>query len=534
MPPSDLNRVLEYHERTRHAIEAMARGPGRLDWASQPDPFRSYEDSSRVSLRKIGFAGRSETPAELDQDSISRLFFESLALSAKKSFAGTSWSLRVNPSSGNLHPTESYLITGPVAGLEGSPGLYHYSSREHSLEFRGRISSKSWEALGLPEGAILIALSSIYWRESWKYGERAFRYCHLDVGHALASVAYAASCLGWQCLLQENAGTADLVDLLGLGTIQNPEEVERPDCLLAVFPAGLSSWPCLSSSQIRSLSPAGFRGRPNVLSGSHVNWSVITDASEAVFTPPDSAPCQRPSSGSSLSTHDFCRVLRQRRSAQAMDGKTTIPLAGLWRILRATLPDKVPFSLMPWDPMVHLVLFLHRVEDLDPGLYLLVRSDEDTGRLAQAMSAQKFLWQKPAAGPGDLDLYLLARGDARLAARRSSCNQDLASDGCFAVAMLSRFVWPLESIGPWFYPRLHWECGMIGQALYLGAEAAGLRGCGIGCFFDQMVPDMLGLEGSEFRDLYHFAVGRALDDPRLTTLSGYDPGKGDQERAAQG
>jgi SagB-type dehydrogenase family enzyme len=534
LPSSDLDRVLGYHERTRHSIHAMAKGPGSLDWACQPDPFRSYEGSSRIRLRKIGFVGRSETPAGLDLDGISRLFFESLALSAKKSFAGTSWSLRVNPSSGNLHPTESYLITGPVAGLEDLTGLYHYSSRDHALEFRGRISAKSWEALDLPEGSILIALSSIYWRESWKYGERAFRYCHLDVGHALAALAYAASCLGWQCALQENTGTADLIDLLGLEHMQSLEEVERPDCLLAVFPAGISSWPCLSSSQVRALSPAEFRGRPNLLSHRHVDWSAIGEASDAASTPPDNAPHRRAPSGSGLWTHDFCRILRQRRSAQAMDGKTTMPLADFCRILRATLADRVPFSLLPWDPMVNLVLFLHRVEDLGPGLYLLVRISEDTERLVQAMAQQKFLWEKPAAGPADLDLYLLARGDARLAARRSSCNQDLASDGCFAVAMISRFAWPLESIGPWFYPRLHWECGMIGQALYLGAEAAGLRGCGIGCFFDQMVPDMLGLEGPEFRDLYHFAVGRPLDDPRLIALPGYDQDEEDERAAAQG
>lgn len=38
--------------------------------------------------------------------------------------------------------------------------------------------------------------------------------------------------------------------------------------------------------------------------------------------------------------------------------------------------------------------------------------------------------------------------------------------------------------GAWRYPRLYWECGQIGQLLYLEAEAAGLSGTGIGCYFD--------------------------------------------------
>ena len=49
-------------------------------------------------------------------------------------------------------------------------------------------------------------LSSIYWREAWKYGERAFRYCHHDIGHAICSISIAAAELGWQARLIENVG----------------------------------------------------------------------------------------------------------------------------------------------------------------------------------------------------------------------------------------------------------------------------------------------------------------------------------------
>jgi hypothetical protein len=76
--------------------------------------------------------------------------------------------------------------------------------------------------------------------------------------------------------------------------------------------------------------------------------------------------------------------------------------------------------------------------------------------------------------------------------------------------------------GPWWYRRLHWEAGVLGQALYLEAEAAGVRGTGIGCFFDDVVHETLGLADDRFRDLYHFTVGGALEDRRLTTKPGYD------------
>ncbi|MDD2335838.1 MAG: hypothetical protein PHD01_04590 [Geobacteraceae bacterium] len=102
-----------------------------------------------------------------------------------------------------------------------------------------------------------------------------------------------------------------------------------------------------------------------------------------------------------------------------------------------------------------------------------------------------------------------------------SCSQDIASEGCFSLGMLAEFYCTLEEVGPWFYPRLFWKCGMIGQVLYLEAEAAGLRGTGIGCYFDDPMHDLLGLKGTLYQDLYHFTVGGAVEDKRLATMPAY-------------
>ena len=76
----------------------------------------------------------------------------------------------------------------------------------------------------------------------------------------------------------------------------------------------------------------------------------------------------------------------------------------------------------------------------------------------------------------------------------------------------------LASWGPRAYRRLHWECGFLGQLVYLEAEALGLRGTGIGCFFDDPVHQVFGFKDLAFQSLYHFTVGGPVDDPRLTTL----------------
>ena len=65
------------------------------------------------------------------------------------------------------------------------------------------------------------------------------------------------------------------------------------------------------------------------------------------------------------------------------------------------------------------------------------------------------------------------------------------------------------------------ESGVVGQVLYLEAEAAGARGTGIGCFYDDPVHDVLGLAGHTFQSLYHFTIGMPIEDTRLTTEPGY-------------
>jgi hypothetical protein len=71
------------------------------------------------------------------------------------------------------------------------------------------------------------------------------------------------------------------------------------------------------------------------------------------------------------------------------------------------------------------------------------------------------------------------------------------------------------------YPRLFWECGLVGQVLYLEAEALRLRATGIGCFYDDGVHAILGLRDRAWQSLYHFTVGGAVYDPRIAQEPAY-------------
>ena len=536
--------TLAYHERTKHLPGRYARALGHMDWATQPDPFRRFAGAPLLPLDLVPagdrpryeaafFAGRIP-PAPLDRRWVSQLFQDSLALSAWKQVGEARWSLRVNPSSGNLHPTEGYLVAGPVAGLAEGAAVYHYAPHEHALERRADVSDDDWAALArqLPPGSVLVGLTSIHWREAWKYGERAFRYCHHDVGHAIGAVTIAAAGLGWEARLLEGVVDADLARLLGVDDHSGPE-AENADCLVALCPgsAPLALEPQRAFTlPLASRWPTRWHGTPNRLSPEHgQHWPVIDEVAAATrrSEPPPASFWEAPSViNHSLTESDSPLALRaivqQRRSAVAFDGRRGLTREAFFQILLKTVPGagQIPFTTLPWRPRIDLALFVHRVEGVPPGLYVLVR-DPARRESLRGLMASGFAWTSPEGCPASLPLFLLEVGDARRVAAQTSCGQAIAADGVFAAAMLAEYRAPLETFGAWFYRRLHWEAGVVGQQLYLEAEASGIRATGIGCFFDDLTHRTFALAGDAFQVLYHFTMGGALDDSRLETAPPY-------------
>ena len=542
-----LAAVRAYHQGTKHLPSRFAPGPGYLDWANQPDPFRRFADTRLVELPLVlqqeavqfGALNRpgSVPPRPLALESLGLFLELSLGLTAWKEFEGTRWALRSNPSSGNLHPTEGYILLPPTKGISKNPGLYHYASREHALEERCVLSDAAWVALmgaSAPPG-FLVGLASVHWRETWKYGERAYRYCQHDAGHALGSLRYAAAVLGWTMRLVPEPSDADLSTLMGLDhRPDSPDaEPEFPD-LLAIVVAGPepSIAPRISDGAIHMVGNGTWRGKANKLSPVHVDWPWIATM-EASAVKPRTEPLIQPSVGEEpqspisatareITGPSAVSIICQRRSAVAMDGRTSVSRAAFMDMLSRTMPDPntVPWDAFPFPARILLCLFVHRVVGLQPGVYVLMRDPVSLENF-RAACRDDFSWTRIRGT--DLPLYELMRADFRSSAAHLSCTQEIAGDGAFSLGMIADFARTLKEEGPWAYRRLFWEAGLIGQVLYLEAEAAGVQATGIGCYFDDLLHQGLGLDlaGDAWQSLYHFTVGGAIDDTRLTTLPGY-------------
>ena len=523
--------LLEYHQRSKHRVNRYAPGPVGLDWANQPNAFRDFHGATKLKLPLAADSlttryndvrgGTSPPPRSFGIDSVATLFELSLGLSAWKSYGANRWALRCNPSSGNLHPTEGYLLCPHLPGLPA--GVYHYLSRDHLLEQRAAVADPRWTQAFSGVG-VLIGISSIYWREAWKYGMRAWRYCQHDCGHAIAAVSYAAAALGWQSRLVLWAADDVVAGLLGLDRDADfaSAEAEAPDVLLWV---GNPDSPPELARLLDASRAASWHGRANALSREHVRWPDIdsihrvtckTDTPEQLLPEPLSS--QLPAAADPALDLSFAQIARQRRSAVDFDGVTHISAAAFFAMLECLLPRShaPPWNALPTTVRVHPALMVHRVDDLDAGLYILLRDPVQLADIRQSMRSE-WLWQK--VGPAHLPLYFLLPYDLRDAAKLICCHQAIGADSCFALGMLADFDAALNE--PWRYRRLFWECGMLGHALYLEAEAAGVRATGIGCYFDDEMHGLLGIDGHAWQSLYHFTMGGAVDDARLSTLPPY-------------
>jgi SagB-type dehydrogenase family enzyme len=505
-----------------------------MDWQNQPNPFRFYHETPVIELPLLTqdpvaaypdlYCRQHHQHEPLTLKTVAGLLELSLGLSAWKAAGQSKWSLRMNPSSGNLHPTEAHLILPDISGLPA--GVYHYNVLNHALEQRALIPQPIWPQIRRHFGCdgFFIGLSSIYWRESWKYGERAFRYCNHDIGHAVAAVSISANLFGWKATYLNGLADDSLNKVFGFDRSGYEDlESEEPDLLCFVHhPNQPIDRRSLAQSIIRAFSELEVCGKPNQLSRQPVNWEAIYHTAEQSRKPQTVEKIydygtSRPIETSTLRT-SAAGIIRQRRSATDFDRSGSLNMQQLLAILDKTLPrnDGAPFDAGLGHISTHLLLFVHRVAELNAGLYFLCRNNKDLESLQDSMRSS-FAWQPVKS---NFPLYLLTEGNYQQQATRVSCHQDIAGSSVFSIGMIARFRSPITS-EPFRYRQLFWETGMIGQVLYLEAEAHGVRGTGIGCFFDDAVHDILGLSGNRYQSLYHFTIGRPIEDPRLTTYPAY-------------
>jgi SagB-type dehydrogenase family enzyme len=453
----------EYHEATKHSHASLQSNVHFLDWANMPDPFRHYEGAPLLDFAgdpampgipalDVLFGNRGTAESE---EFLSRLLFYSASISAaKQAPSGDRYALRVNPSSGNLHPTEFHFAC--------PDGVYHYRPSSHACDRRGAGDY----------GPLRFVLTTIAWREAWKYQSRAYRYCLHDAGHAAESLALAARAIGCRVRTEAAFSDDDVARQFDLATDEWPMLLVHVEDGPLIPPAAGRQW---------------FGGVPNRLSRDVIQYPRIEamhaaskQAAVAELPPDERAP--RIMGGPS-----FGEVVRRRRSAlDFTGGDRAIEHEQLAVLLQAALGP--PAARFDFGRFVELYVYVHRVRDVEPGVYRV----SNAGEIAQ-------LWS----------------GDQRAIAAELSLDQALAGNACVVFSMIGDLEAATRRHGDRGYRYVHFEAGAIGQRLYIAAEALGFQSTGMGAFYDDLVNRYLKLAPEAGQVVYHFACGYAVDDNRL-------------------
>jgi SagB-type dehydrogenase family enzyme len=487
----------EYHESTKHTVQSLRRSQHFLDWKNMPDPFRHYEGAPLLDLPsdppgpeipalEVLQGAYGIAHAENGPGFLSELLFHAAAISASKLVPSTGdrYALRVNPSSGNLHPTEFHFV---ARGLKQWPdGLYHYRPSSHMAEQR---ATGDFEMNPAGDSApITFILTSIAWREAWKYRDRAYRYCLHDIGHAWQALALAARAVGCDSFATGRFPDDEIAQLCRLNEDEWPllvVEIRGGSIPLGDPAAGEGVW---------------YGGCANQLSDHQVSYPLIEAIHAATKSNTAAGPagtCMNEGCGEitlpapAASKRPFAEVVRLRRSAlDFRGGIESMSLAELSAVLAAaTQPLAADFA---GTRFVQLYLYAHRVDNLQPSVYRY--------------------WPQHHR----LELEQIRSGDQRVAAAGLSLGQDLAGNACVAFSMIGDIERAARLHGDRGYRYVHFEAGAIGHRLYLAAEALGLGATGIGAFYDDEVHRYLNLTSGQRQVVYHFAIGHPVHDPRLS------------------
>ncbi|MGE5230009.1 MAG: SagB/ThcOx family dehydrogenase [Deltaproteobacteria bacterium] len=203
----DDDRGRAYLRETRHSRSRLVGG--RMDWAHQPEWFKTYPDAPRVRLPDLALddgglfdalarrrSVRAYAPEPLALGELSALLWAAAGVTARRE----GFAFRTAPSAGGLYPIEHYVVANEIEGLE--QGLYHYDVLGRALErLRAADLRLPIARAALDQGIAADAQAVFVWtavleRSRWKYGERFLRYVLLDAGHIAENVALAATALG--------------------------------------------------------------------------------------------------------------------------------------------------------------------------------------------------------------------------------------------------------------------------------------------------------------------------------------------------
>ncbi len=493
--------ALEYHRQTSYDRHDMT-GHG-LDWPNQPDVLKSYpglrtvplpevtawpQDNLSVLIRK---RSQEEGATNVTLEKLAQIIRLTHSLTAKARMSGTAFYYRSVASAGALYPFELYAAVHGIAGLDD--GLYHHSIGLEALTAlrSGNMMPNVSDALRAGTGGspvLVFFLTSIFFRSSWKYRDRAYRYHLLDTGHLAENLLLALRAQNLPPTLYYDFDDGKLNSLLGV-------DPRREVCLAVVCVWGKKASGQKETGDLKI--PARSLTHASRVSAREVDYALIRDlhtASCRVVKPDQGTPKmlhnlglktepaqQIPRTDTWPELMNYAEVVFKRRSRRnfVQTELSVTRLDALLELLCATGHEQEDARSFAKEALS--VGFLSgNVQDLNPGFYVL---DLEQGEMA--LSSQGFMTDKMA---------------------HVCLDQAWLANSALHFVFLTNLKLLDETWGPRGYRYAMLTAGRLGQRIYLVTTAMGIGCCGIGAFYDDEAAHILGLN-EQTRLLYLVAAG---------------------------
>ena len=188
--------------------------PDPIDFEQQPFGRRTYLGAKRIDLPGRDFelpvplgdslrqrrSRREFQLAPIKLEVLGRLLFSSYGVSEKFVVDDQLIAHRSSPSAGGRCPLELYVVAQQIDGLDD--GIYHYDSWSHQFEelrlgsFNDELSGMMFGQWYLSQANLIICITAVFERTTWKYTERGYRYVLLEAGHVCQNLYLVAEALG--------------------------------------------------------------------------------------------------------------------------------------------------------------------------------------------------------------------------------------------------------------------------------------------------------------------------------------------------
>lgn len=484
----DTEAAWRYHDFTKHSYQSIRADRHYLDWSNQPAPFKIYPNLGPIPLPRsmvqtlapalevtASFGVESLGEKTPDLARLASILYYSAGVTKHKSYPGGELYFRAAACAGALYPTEVYVVCGDLEGL--SAGVYHFSPGDFALrrlrpgDFRGVLARATGGEPQVASAPVSLVFTSISWRSTWKYRDRAYRYHFWDNGMIAANALAMAAAHELPAEVVMGFVESDVNRLLGIDGQQElalsllalgHSKGSLPDCPL------IEDLPEIMFDVIPiSVAPVDYPSIREIHAASSLTgvdeareWRSARIASTIRAVEGEEFPLAL---SANANPPDTIEDVIQRRGSTRRFARKPMPFADLSTIIdRATRAFTADFLQHDRQVLNDIYAIVNRVEGLPPGAYFY-RSNERA-------------------------LELLKPGDFSEKAAYLSLGQDLGGDACVTFFFMADLKSVLAAHGNRGYRAAQMEAGIVGGQMYLAAYALKRGATGL-TFYDDDVTE---------------------------------------------